>query len=314
MYRVFHWHKWRDAGLLVLVALLAVAGVGEAVLSSRRPAAAVAAETTGTAPAVCLPIIMYHGILEDPARIGRYVISATQFEKDLEYIRSAGYETIVMADLLAYVSEGTPLPEKPIMLTFDDGYYNNYFYAYPLLKKYGMRAVISPVVSWSQQYSDSPQEQDHPVYSHITWAQIREMVESGAVEIQSHSYDMHYCESGKRKGTLKRAGETAEQYRLVLQQDLTTAQQLLTQNAGVTPTVFTYPYGAICDEAKAIIQEMGFRGTLTCESRINRITRQPDCLYGLGRYLRPSGTDSRTYFNKIFTAAQAAQNKETKNR
>lgn len=265
------------------------------------------ADTAAGAKATVLPIIMYHSILDDPARQGRYVISPTLLERDLAYIREKGYTTVVMADLLAYVREGTPLPEKPVMLTFDDGYYNNYAYAHPLLQKYGMRAVLSPVAAWSALYSAHPEDCDRPVYSHLTWEQLREMAESGTWEIQNHSYDMHKYTAGQRKGTTKRAEETAAQYRTALSEDVRTAQELLTAQVGVTPTTFTYPYGAMSREAIPVLQELGFSATLTCESRLNTLTDDPACLWGLGRYLRPAGSSSAAYFDPIFRAAEAAR-------
>ena len=304
MYHVFSWHKWRDIALVTLALAVALVAVCEAVAAGRRMQAVENGDREE--PRVYLPILMYHSVLKDSSRLGQYVISPAQLESDLAYIRQQGYTTVVMRDVIDYVDNGTPLPEKPIMLTFDDGFYNNYLYAYPLLKQYDMTAVISPVVKWSEFYSDTPQEQDHALYSYLTWAQIREMADSGAVEIQNHTYDMHANKSGGRKGTLMCAGETVESYQQVLRDDLTRAQTLLTQQAGVTPTVFTYPYGAMCDEAAQVIQALGFRGSLSCESRINVITRQSDCLYRLGRYLRPAHVDSYTYLNKIFAAVQAA--------
>ena len=305
MFGLFSWHKWKNTLLCGLVAALVAFGVGETVVE--RHDAARAAASAYNEGVVFLPIIMYHGVLDDAKRQGQYVISPTMLENDLAYIRENGYETIVIQDLIDYVDNGTSLPQKPIMLTFDDGYYNNFLYAFPLLQKYGMKAVLSPVCKWTEFYSDTPSQSDHAIYSHVTWQEMREMVDSGLVEIQNHSYDMHYCVTGKRKGALKRASETVEQYQAALREDLSTAQAHLTALVGVTPSAFTYPFGAMCDEALPIIEELGFRATLTCESRVNRVTRQADSLMGLGRYLRPDGTDSKTYFDRIFAAVDKAK-------
>ena len=143
---------------------------------------------------MCVPILMYHGVLEDSSRQGRYVISPQLLESDLAVLRDRGYTTVLLRDLIDYVDGHAPLPERPIVLTFDDGYYNNYLYAYPLLRRYGMRAVISPVVSWSEKFS--LQDSDHAVWSHLTWDELREMADSGTVELASHTYDMHYCRAG----------------------------------------------------------------------------------------------------------------------
>lgn len=277
--------RWQRMGTFIVAVVLVCLAFG--IPMERQQAA------NASVDEIRLPILMYHSILEDPNRLGKYVISPAELESDLAYIQEQGYTTVVMADLIRYVDEGEPLPEKPIMLTFDDGQYNNYLYAYPLLQKYGMKAVLSPVVQWSEDVSEKPKEQNHAVYSYLTWAQLREMHESGVMEIQNHSYAMHDIGKGKRKGITKLAGETVEAYQKTLWEELIKAQTLLEENGIPVPTTFTYPFGAMCEEALPVIEEMGFRATLTCESRINRITRSPDCLMGLGRYLRPSGKSSQ---------------------
>ena len=150
---------------------------------------------------ISLPIIMYHNILKDPAMQGDYVISPELFEQDLQYLQANGYTGISMQDLLDYVNQGTPLPEKPVLLTFDDGYYNNYFYAYPLAKQYDFKMIISPVGMLTEKFSNT--EDISPYYSHITWENIKEMLESGIVEFQNHTYNLH-TNDGARKGAKKK--------------------------------------------------------------------------------------------------------------
>ena len=257
------------------------------------------AATTATAPdGVAVPIIMYHSVLPD--RQGTYIVHPDRLEQDLVYLRDNGYATVTVADLIAYVDDGKPLPDKPIMLTFDDGYYNNYLYAHPLLKKYGMRAVISPIGSVSEFYSDHPEEQDKPRYSHVTWEQLTEMTQSGVWEIQHHSYDLHHTDKG-RKGVAQKKGESDEGYRRVLTDDLARATDLLSARVGVTPTAFVYPFGAYTAGTDPILRQTGLRATLTCEERVSTVTRHPDSLWRLGRYLRKPNVDSAAYFETILS-------------
>ncbi len=283
MFRLVSASRWRGLQISALVAVCTVVAFLQAVVADWQGGVSVNADAAG----VSLPIVMYHGISEDVDAWGDYVISPAQLEADLAYLQQNGYTTVTVADLIAYVDDGVPLPDRPVMLTFDDGYYNNYLYAYPLLRQYGMRAVISPIVRWSEFYSDKVDQQDRPAYSHITWEQMRQMADDGTVEIQNHSYDMHYSDGAHRKGVTRRQGETEEQYRAVLTQDVGQAQTLLYDNAGITPTTFTYPFGAISRQTDEVLRQMGYRATLGCESRMNHITRDADCLYRLGRYLRP---------------------------
>lgn len=126
------------------------------------------------------------------------------------------------------------------MLTFDDGYYNNYYYALPLLEKYNCKAVISPIASVSEKFTET--KDISVTYGHITFDDMKEMSDSGYVEIQNHSYDMHSLKS--RKGVLPKAGESDEVYKSILTEDVVKAQTLLENATGKKPTCFVYPFGA----------------------------------------------------------------------
>lgn len=245
---------------------------------------------------ICLPIIMYHGMLKDPERQGKYVISPDTFETDLSYLQKNGFHTIVVQDLIDYVYNDVSLPEKPIMLTFDDGYLNNYIYAFPLLQKYRMKMVLSPIGKYCDQYTASPDTNAN--YAQVTWENLKEMMDSGLVEIQNHSYNLH-TNSKNRSGAKKNKGESPEEYRKMLMADLGEMQQKMLQYTGKEPTAFTYPFGAISEASLNIIKEMGFKASFSCEERINYITHDPDCLYLLGRYLRPENVKTEDYFERI---------------
>ena len=281
MYRVFSPRRHIRAAVAVTALCLTLATV------FHLPAAPAAATPVD---GVAVPIIMYHSILDNPSRAGQYVITPQQFEADLQYLQENGYATVGMADLIAYVTEGIPLPAKAVVLTFDDGYYNNYRYAHPLLQQYGMRAVISPIGVWSEHYSTHPSECDHDNYSHLTWEQLREMTQSGVWEIQNHSYDLHRLEQNQ-KGAAKRKGESDADYGRRLRADLAAAQAAFAAQVGVTPTTFVYPFGAISEASQGVLEEMGFAASLSCEERTAVLTRDPACLWRLGRYLRPADKD-----------------------
>lgn len=231
---------------------------------------------------VFLPIIMYHSILKDKNLQNDYTISPALFEKDLKYLTSNGYTTVTVEDLINYVYHGKDLPDKSIMLTFDDGYYNNYYYAFPLLKKYKCKAVISPIASMTEKFT---QTQDISVtYGHISDDNIREMVNSGYVEIQNHSYDMHTLTP--RKGVSKKKGESQEDYKNAVTSDITKAQNYLENVTGKKTSCFVYPFGAKSDGTEEIVRELGFVCTMTCTEESNIITRDKESLFELSRYRR----------------------------
>lgn len=244
----------------------------------------------GSGEGISVPILMYHGVTEDQKKIGKYVISSKMLEKDLLYLQSMGYQTVTIDEIIHYVKEEGDLPKRPIVLTFDDGYYNNYCYAYPLLQKYQMKAVISPIGKYSDIYSEN--EDRNPAYAHITWDNIREMMASGLVEFQNHSYDLHYNTNG-RVGAKKIAGETQAAYSQFLESDLLIFQEKMKKNTGYTPTTFTYPYGGISEASFEVLQRLGFEASLSCEEKMNIIVRgDTACLQRMKRYLRTPDIDA----------------------
>ncbi len=267
--------RWAKAGICTAIFLL----VGFLFFSLSRPIV----PANGKEDGISVPIVMYHFVVEDTSRSADYMITPAQLESDLQYLQRHGFHTVLMSDLINYVYNGTPLPEKPIVLTFDDGYYNNYLYAFPLLQKYQMKAVISIIGSQTDRYTDLGE--NYPAYSHCTWDQLVEMTESGLVEVQNHSYNLHSTSNG-RKGCAKKEGESLEEYRKLLTNDVTKLQMEIKAHTGFTPNTFTYPFGSYTKETEQIIRDLGFQATLSCSSGISKVTSSPDSLYLMKRFLR----------------------------
>lgn len=241
-----------------------------------------------------IPVVMYHSVLKDEARHGKYVVSPAELENDLLYLKKHGYTTVLIQDLIDY-TQGGSLPEKPILLTFDDGYYNNYLYAFPLAQKYQCKFVISPIGRYADAFSETGETNAY--YTHATWDHLKEMADSGLVEVQNHSYNLHASKGG-RLGASQKSGETDAQYEALLTEDLTKAQKAFEEHLGKAPEAFVYPFGAVSRTTPAIIRKLGFTATLTCREKTAKITRDPASLYGIGRYLRPSGMSTAEFFEK----------------
>lgn len=285
--------KQRTIYLTICLLIISLVSTGLSIVP--RAVSTQSVKQVGAEQTISLPIIMYHSILKDPARAGEYVISPDQLEADLQYLQKSGYQWILSQDLIDYVYNGGTLPEKPILITFDDGYYNNYYYAFPLLQKYGAKAILSPIAIESERYSETKDE--NPNYAHCSWQVLREMHESGLVEIANHSYNLH--QYGNRQGAKITAGENSAAYRAQLTADTQKAETLLETNVGCSISAYTYPFGSFCPESEACLQEMGYRVTYITEDRVNLITKDPDCLYQLKRYKRPAGISTEEFMAKI---------------
>lgn len=263
-------------------------------VNSENKVSVVSAENEST----FLPIVMYHHVTENQSKAGKYTVLKSELTADFEYLKNNGYNTVTVADLINYTDGEDNLPEKPIMITFDDGFESFYTLVYPLLKEYNMKAVVSVIGSVTEKYSKID---DHNTnYSNLNWNEIKELHESGLVEVQNHSFDMHKSDNGGRKGLSKMKGESSKDYKKALTADLTALQRLFEENCGFTPEAVAYPYGAYSKSTLDIVKSCGFRCTLLCEERINKITvGDKISLYNLGRYNRESGVKTEEFFAKL---------------
>lgn len=245
-----------------------------------------------------LPVIMYHQ-LTTHENIGRYILSLEQLESDLKYIQKNGYETVTVADLISFVEGERELPEKAIMLTFDDGYETGYTMLYPLLKKYNMCAVVSVIGSLCDMYTQIDDHNDF--YSYLTWDEVKYLAATDEIEIQNHSYDMHYTQSGKRNGIGKLKNESYDDYYNALYNDVGKMQLLLMKNASCKATAIAYPFGNYSKETTEICKKLGFKCSFTCEEKVNTVTSYSrESLFNLGRFNRASGKTSEEFFGGIF--------------
>ena len=274
------------AVLLILRITLGLAGCFE--IPESRPAAAAVQD------GVHLPVIMYHSIRKGPE--SGYAVTPETLESDLAYLRSGGWESVSPDDLVRFVRDGLLLPEKPILLTFDDGFYNNLCYAVPLLEQYGFCATVNIVGEFSQELA--PADPHVPAYSYLTAPDLQEMQASGHISFGNHTSRMHH--RGARMGCRIRADESEAAYRAVLRKDLADTQLFLHHAIGEEPTIFAYPYGFECPEALPVLQEMGFYITLTCYEGDNYLTSDPACLRELRRWNRAGNQSSEVFFSKVF--------------
>lgn len=275
----------------VLDKIIAVLALTFVIAAGGAAAHIVAIQTGGSVQeGIELPILMYHHILKEEARQNTYTISPDEFRCDLLYLKGQGYTPIVIQDLLDYATDHKPLPEKPVMITFDDGYESVHEYAFPILQETGFKAVFAVVGKYVDQYSET--DDHHIRYSHSTWNQLAQMRESGLVEIQNHSYDLHTNDKG-RKGVKRKPGENLVFYTDMLCQDLGKLQTECEEHLGWKPTCFVYPFGYIGSDTLPILKNMGFSAAMTCEEKLNYITGDPEQLYHLRRFNRPHGKSAQ---------------------
>lgn len=274
-----------------------IIGISAVIISVVLFAAARSASVLSRQDGVKLPIVMYHQLTKSESRAGRYVLTLEQFEKDLIFLKNRGYQTVTVNELMEFTNGNGELPEKAVLLTFDDGCETLYSYALPLLQKYGFTAIGFVVGALADSYTELD---DHNLnYSCLTWDEIKELCSGGVIDIQSHSYDLHK-NTAVRSGAKKKKGESIEQYSEFLSDDASKMKERMVKHTGKAPLAFAYPFGSYSDESENILKKCGIKMVLTCEERVNIIKKtEPECLFKLGRYNRPNGISSESFFEKM---------------
>ena len=259
-------------------------------LSAASPAAAAEKEEP-----VALPIIMYHHILKSSGNWGDYIISPDTLKGDLDYLRERGYETVTIKELIDYTQGAGDLPEKPVMITFDDGQASFGAFGFELFEAYGMHAVLSIVGKYADTYTENGD--DNILYAYFSWPKLEEMNNSPFVEMAVHTYDMHSVHD--RKGCKIKPGESEETYARVLNADLDIMARRFAKYLHERPVAFAYPFGFSCGEAKEILKQRGYAVIFTCAEKVNMLTGDPEELLSLGRFNRPNGENREKFFSKL---------------
>ncbi len=246
-----------------------------------------------------VPILMYHHFVADPG--GESTLLSTEaFAHQMRLLLEAGYHPVAVQDLIDYVDRGTPLPERPVLITMDDGYLSNYTEAYPVLRELHIPATIFAIgcsIGHEKYYKDT----EFTLTPHFGQAEIQEFLRDGLVSVQSHTYDMHQEEayeshSPVRSSIVPFEEESQEDYAAALRADIQQQNEVFQRFGLPAPNVLAFPRGYHETITDVILKEAGYRCTLTTdESRVNTIVQGlPQSLIDLGRInVGPETTDEQ---------------------
>ena len=183
-----------------------------------------------------IPVLNYHQVEEKDGN--PLTLWPDQFEAQMAYLAEEGYTPITIDEMMDALENGAPLPEKPVIITFDDGYADNYEYAYPILKKYGFKATIFLIYDFTNTYPN-----------YLTWDQINEMKESGLIHFESHTMT---------HANLAELTSVDE-----LRHEIADSHDLLSQKLGYDMHYIAYPGGRVNAEIEEITRAAGYRGGFT---------------------------------------------------
>ncbi|NJO79769.1 MAG: polysaccharide deacetylase family protein [Cyanobacteria bacterium RM1_2_2] len=191
-----------------------------------------------------VPVIMYHDIL--PEKEVFFDVTPAEFEAHLQQIQEKGLTPISMDHLVAHLSTGLPLPEKPILLSFDDGYQGHYDYVYPLLKRYGYPGVFGIYTNKvGKQFGRSS----------LTWAQLRQMSADPLITIAAHS--------------LSHPPDLGELSENRMRDEIVQSKRILETELGIPINYFVYPEGKYNEQVQDWVQKAGYRAALTMNDTVD---------------------------------------------
>lgn len=249
-----------------------------------------------------VPILMYHHLIEDGEIHNEDVMTVAQFRQHMEALTGAGYTAVTFDDLRAYVNKGIELPDKPVVITFDDGYDNNYELAFPILKEFNMKATI--FVIGTSVGKDVYKETGKKMTPHFDWNEADEMENSGVIDIESHGYDIHEVPGLDadpiRDGCLQKEDESEKAYVEFLSGDCEKMQSLFENHLNKTPSVLAYPYGKYTELSEVIVAEEGFDITLSVESGNNILVKGiPQSMKAMKRHFIKDSTTPQALLEMI---------------
>lgn len=206
-----------------------------------------------------MPVFNYHHIRPMPNVASStitdraFTVSPEGFEAHLKYFKENGYQTISIYDLLNYFDAGKPLPKKAVAITFDDGRYGQYKWAYHLLKDYGMTATFFITTDWVGKAD------------FMTWAQIKEMGDNGMF-IGSHSLD--HAPMNKIDDQQLRA-------------ELINSKKIIEEKIGRPVDLLAYPGGNYNDHVIELVKEAGYQAAMSVYKIIGQA---PKFRYAIRRF------------------------------
>ena len=258
-------------------------------------------------------VLAYHSVVDESAAENQkqyfpQTISAQMLIKHFNWLKENGYNVISWQQVIdAENGQGT-LPDNAVLLSFDDGYETMYNVVFPLLKAYNYPAVFAPVTGWL----DTPADQkiayadkmlDRSVFA--TWSQVKEMEQSGLVEVASHTHNLHNGINANPSGGQLPAViapeykngkyETEDAYKNRLKSDFTRSVQTLVNHVGKKPRVMVWPYGQFNDVAVQLARQAGMPHYFSLgEKIVNKVGDKH-----IGRLLLNAETDLNTVKNYL---------------
>ena len=254
--------------------------------------------------------IAYHDVEDRDPDQAVVAVRTERMIEQLAWLRENNYRPVTIDQILAARQGGPELPPKAILLSFDDGYSSFYTRVLPVLRSYNWHALLAPVGVWI----DTPADQKvdfagelRPRSQFLTWAQIREISQSGLVEIAAHTDASHKGVLANPQGNLQPAAATRRydastgryesevEFQGRLRNDVAAITRKVRAVTGYNPRVWVWPYGVADGTALQVIDDQGYQMALTLDDGLDAL----DNLMSSPRFLVASDPDGMHFSNSV---------------
>ncbi|MGE1152442.1 poly-beta-1,6-N-acetyl-D-glucosamine N-deacetylase PgaB [Pseudomonas kitaguniensis] len=254
--------------------------------------------------------IAYHDVADRDPDQAVVAVRTERLIDQLAWLRENGYQPVSVDQILAARSGGRELPPKAVMLSFDDGYSSFYTRVLPILRAYHWPAILAPVGYWIDTPLNQPVDfagTPRARSDFLTWQQVREISNSGLVEIAAHTNASHTGILANPQGNVEPAAatrrydaatgtyETEAQFQARMRADVAAISNKLRAVTGKAPRVWVWPYGAADGTALAVVGEQGYQMALTLDDGLDDLAN----LKSSPRLLVASDPDGEHYANAI---------------
>jgi len=182
-----------------------------------------------------VPILMYHSVNPLAQKENRLAVTDELFERQMRFLKEHNYNVVKLEDLAGLLKAKKRIPPKTLAITFDDGYKDNFIYAYPILKKYRIPATIFIII----------QEVGRVQNDRLSWIEIRQMHDSGLIAFGSHAVGPDPLYKMKSESDLRH--------------QIFDSKKMLEERLGSEVTVFSYPEGMFDRHMQELVQAAGYK-------------------------------------------------------
>ncbi|WP_373981615.1 poly-beta-1,6-N-acetyl-D-glucosamine N-deacetylase PgaB [Achromobacter sp. JD417] len=254
--------------------------------------------------------LAYHDVEDDDPDQAFLSVRTDRLAEQLAWLRANGYQAVSVDQILAARQGGKPLPDRAVLLSFDDGYRSFRTRVLPILKAYGWPALLAPVGTWMDTPSNRPVDfggSPEARKRFLNWDEIREISRSGLVEIAAHTDASHYGALANPQGNTEPAAairaydartgqyETEAQFNARMGRDVAAITDKIRAATGKKPRVWVWPYGAEGGSTLRIAAENGYEMALTLEDGPGRLAR----LMSTPRMLLASDPALKSFANSV---------------